>query len=90
MVFWESIAPSASRLILAQKAGMGSATPRPNRKLPLIDKFFLYCCRGAACLKEVADIFCVSVRTVNRIIINRTNYLYLVLDVQRAGAGKHA
>lgn len=44
-------------------------------------RFFLYCCRVAAGLKEkvLADIFKVSVSTVSRIIITWASYLYLVL-----------
>lgn len=84
--FWNSIAPSASRLVYwsrAQRATdvMALEKPSPNRKLQLVDELFLYCCRVAVGMKEkvIADIFGVSTTTVSRVIITWANYLYLVL-----------
>ncbi len=85
--FWKAIEPSASMLIYwskaqkkGQTAGMEAFQSHP-RSLPLIDEFFLYCCRVSAGLKEkmLADIFKVSLSTVSRIIITWANYLYLIL-----------
>ncbi|XP_051951555.1 uncharacterized protein LOC127621840 [Xyrauchen texanus] len=85
--FWKAIEPSASLLVYwsnALKKGQATAAEASHshhRSLPLIDEFFLYCCRVAAGLKEkvLADIFKVSVSTVSRIIITWASYLYLVL-----------
>ncbi|XP_062866443.1 uncharacterized protein LOC134329186 [Trichomycterus rosablanca] len=85
MLFWESVAPSASRIIYWTKAQREAyGTPSPHRKLPLIDECFLFLCRIAAGLKEqaLASIFKVSLSTVSRIIITWTSYLYLVLGSQ--------
>ncbi|XP_039518191.1 uncharacterized protein LOC120472185 [Pimephales promelas] len=84
--FWESVAPSASRLIYwsrAQRASdvMALEKPSPNRRLALMDELFLYCCRVAVGMKEkvIADIFGISLTTVSRIIITWANYLFIVL-----------
>ncbi|XP_056334598.1 uncharacterized protein LOC130245848 [Danio aesculapii] len=84
--FWESVAPSASRLVYWSKAQRDSGSadvdkPGSNRKLALVDELFLYCCRVAAGLKEkvIADIFGISTATVTKLIITWANYLYLVL-----------
>ncbi len=55
-------------------------SPSPARKIQLIDKLFIYCCRVAAGLREqvIADIFGVSVSTVSRTIITWANYLFFV------------
>lgn len=68
----------------AQRMGLltgPETTPSSNRKLHLIDKFLLYCCRVAVALKEkvLADIFRVRVPTVSRVVITWANLLYLVL-----------
>lgn len=84
-IFWESIEPSASNLVYwskAQRLGVEAAAgPSPNRRLQLIDEFFMYCCRVAAGLREkvLADIFSVSITTVSRVIITWANFLYLIL-----------
>ena len=47
----------------AQRIGQEAIpTPSPSRKIPVIDEFFIYCCRVATGLKEqvIADIFQVS------------------------------
>ncbi|XP_078029682.1 uncharacterized protein LOC144466498 [Epinephelus lanceolatus] len=85
MVFWESIHPSASRLVYwseAQKTAFGA--PSPHRKLPLIDECFMFFCRIAAGLKEkvLASIFNVSVSTVSQTILTWASYLYQVLGSQ--------
>ncbi|XP_076139561.1 uncharacterized protein LOC143122668 [Alosa pseudoharengus] len=85
--FWQAIEPSASVLVYwskAQKMGLEAAAqaePSPQRKLPLIDEFFLYCLRTAVGLKEkvLADMFGVSLSTVSRVVITWTNYLYQML-----------
>ena len=81
-VFWESIKPSAERLIYWTKAQRtANDDPSPCRKLPLIDEFFLFLCRIAAGLQEktLASIFKVSTSTVSRAILTWTSYLFLVL-----------
>ncbi len=85
--FWEAVQPSASMLghwSKAQKKGQTPAltSPGPERRLQLLDEFFLYCCRVAAGLKEkvLAEIFQVSVSTVYQIVITWANYLYLFLS----------
>ncbi|XDV26073.1 hypothetical protein PO909_029871 [Leuciscus waleckii] len=84
--FWESVAPSASRLVYwsrAQRASdvMALEKPSPNRRLALVDELFLYCCRVAVGMKEkvIADIFGISLSTVSTIIITWANYLFIVL-----------
>ncbi|XP_063052544.1 uncharacterized protein LOC134447152 isoform X1 [Engraulis encrasicolus] len=84
--FWEAIKPSATRLVYwskAQKKAQSSEplSPSPSRRLPLIDEFFLFCCRIAAGLPEkvLADLFEVSMSTVSRAVITWANYLYLIL-----------
>ena len=44
---------------------MGLEKPSPNRRLPLVDELFLYCCRVAIGMKEkvIADIFGISTTT---------------------------
>ncbi|XP_022540997.2 uncharacterized protein LOC111196133 [Astyanax mexicanus] len=82
MLFWESVAPSASRIVYWTKAQREAyGTPSPHRKLGLIDECFLFLCRIAAGLKEqaLASMFKVSLSTVSRIIITWTSYFYLVL-----------
>ncbi|XP_073697775.1 uncharacterized protein [Garra rufa] len=87
LAFWKAIEPSASTLVYwskAQKKGLTTeieASQGYHRSLPLIDEFFLYCCRVSAGLKEkvLADIFKISLSTVSRTIITWANYLYLIL-----------
>ncbi|KAJ3599090.1 hypothetical protein NHX12_033053 [Muraenolepis orangiensis] len=45
---------------------MALEKPSPNRRLQLVDEFFLYCCRVAVGMKEkvIADIFGISTTTV--------------------------
>ncbi|XP_077065770.1 uncharacterized protein LOC143718629 [Siphateles boraxobius] len=81
-VFWESVYPSASRLVYWSKAQRTAEdTPSPQRKLPLIDEFFMFLCRVAAGLQEktLSSIFEVSLSTVSRTILTWTSYLYQVL-----------
>lgn len=85
-IFWESIAPSASRLVYWSKAkrisdGNSENTPSPPRSMPLIDEFLMYCMRVAVGMKEqvIADIFQVSITTVSRVTITWANYLFFVL-----------
>ena len=84
-VFWESVCPSTQYIVYwskAQRIGQEAIpTPSPSRKIPVIDEFFIYCCRVATGLKEqvIADIFQVSTSTVSRCIITWANYLFLVL-----------
>ena len=84
-MFWESVCPSTQYILYwtkAQRIGPEAIlTPSPSRKIPVIDEFFIYCCRVAAGLKEqvIADIFQVSTSTVSRVIITWANYLFLVL-----------
>ncbi|KAI2650564.1 DNA transposase THAP9 [Labeo rohita] len=81
-VFWESVYPSASRLLYWSKAQRtAQETPSPQRKLPLIDELFMFLCRVAAGLleKTLSSIFEVSLSTVSRIILTWTSYLYQVL-----------
>ncbi|XP_076864345.1 uncharacterized protein LOC143516556 [Brachyhypopomus gauderio] len=85
MMFWGSVAPSASRIVYWTKAQREAyGTPSPHRKLGLIDECFLFLCRIAAGLKEqaLASMFKVSLSTVSRIIITWTSYFYLVLGSQ--------
>ncbi|KAK0148992.1 DNA transposase THAP9 [Merluccius polli] len=81
-VFWESVYPSASRLVYwsnAQRAA--EVMPSPQRKLELIDELFMFLCRIAAGLQErtLSSLFEVSVSTVSRVILTWTSYLYQVL-----------
>lgn len=85
--FWEAVQPSAAMLVYwskAQEKGQifTPASSTPVHSLPLMDEFFLYCCRVAAGLKEkvLADIFQIRVSTVSSIIITWANYLYLLLS----------
>lgn len=81
-VFWESVYPSASRLLYWSKAQRTDhETPSPQRKLQLIDELFMFLCRVAAGLQEktLSSIFEVSLSTVSRIILTWTSYLYQVL-----------
>ncbi|XP_030585679.1 uncharacterized protein LOC115780561 [Archocentrus centrarchus] len=84
-LFWESIEPSAFRIIYWTKAQREAyETPSPHHKLLLIDECFLFLCRIAAGLKEqaLASMFKVSLPTVSRVIITWTSYFYLVLGSQ--------
>lgn len=81
-VFWESVYPSASRLVYWSKAQRAAEViASPQRKLELIDELFMFLCRVAAGLqgKTLSSLFEVSVSTVSRIILTWTSYLYLVL-----------
>ncbi len=81
-IFWESVYPSASRILYWSKAQRTAEdTPSPQRKLPLIDELFMFLCRVAAGLQEktLSSIFEVSLSTVSRIILTWTSYLYQVL-----------
>ena len=83
--FWESVSPSASRLVYwsnAQK--VAAAAPSRQRKLNVIDECFMFFCRIAAGLKEqvLSSIFDVSVTTVNAVIKTWANYLYHILGSQ--------
>uniref|UniRef100_A0AAV2LLY8 DDE Tnp4 domain-containing protein n=1 Tax=Knipowitschia caucasica TaxID=637954 RepID=A0AAV2LLY8_KNICA len=85
-IFWESIAPSASRLVYwtrAQKIGDKEvAEPSPARRMPLIDEFLMYSFRVAVGMKEqlIADMFKVSISTVSRVTITWANYLFIVFS----------
>ncbi|KAF1373313.1 hypothetical protein PFLUV_G00259240 [Perca fluviatilis] len=87
-IFWESIAPSASRLLSwteAQRIGEGSgdllASPSPPSTLPLIDEFLIYCMQVAVGAKEqvIADTFRIRLTAVSRVTITWANYLYFLL-----------
>lgn len=81
-VFWESVYPSASRLVYWSKAQQAARViPSPQQKLELIDELFMSLCRVAAGLQEktLSSLFEVSVSTVSRIILTWTSYLYQVL-----------
>ena len=83
-IFWESIAPSASRLAYWSKAkriGESDMGPSPSRRMALIDEFLIYSMRVAVGMKEqlIADMFEVSVATVSRVTITWANYLFLML-----------
>ncbi|KAI7802685.1 hypothetical protein IRJ41_017133 [Triplophysa rosa] len=71
-VFWRSIEPSASKIVFKLS---------PQRKMQLIDEFFMFCLRVTVGLRErvLAEIFGVSTSTVSRTLITWSNYLYLVL-----------
>lgn len=85
-IFWESIAPSASRLVYwtkAQRIGNEICPePSPPRSMPLIDEFLMYSFRVAVGMKEqlIADMFNVSIATVSRVTITWANYLFIVLS----------
>ena len=81
-VFWESVYPSASKLVYWSKAQRAAEVmPSPPRKLELIDELFMFLCRVAAGLQEktLSSLFEVSVSSVSRIILTWTSYLYQVL-----------
>ncbi|KAK2820266.1 hypothetical protein Q5P01_023225 [Channa striata] len=75
-IFWESINPSASRLVHWTKA------KRMARSMPLIDEFLMYCMRVAVGMKEqlIADMFNVSIAAVSRVTITWANYLFIILS----------
>uniref|UniRef100_A0A8C6UDS4 THAP-type domain-containing protein n=1 Tax=Neogobius melanostomus TaxID=47308 RepID=A0A8C6UDS4_9GOBI len=85
-IFWESIAPSASRLeywTRAQNIGdKACATPSPARSMPMIDEFLMYSFRVAVGMEEllIADMFQVSVATVSRVTITWANYLFIMFS----------
>ncbi|XP_043967671.1 uncharacterized protein LOC122828302 [Gambusia affinis] len=85
-IFWESIEPSASLLVYwtrAQKLGEEAcAEASPARCMPLIDEFLMYSFRVAVGMKEqlIADMFQVSIATVNRVTITWANYLFIVFS----------
>ncbi|XP_078804244.1 uncharacterized protein LOC144992347 [Oryzias latipes] len=85
-IFWESIAPSAHRLVYwtkAQRAGEECCEePSPPRIMPLIDEFLMYSMRVAVGMKEqlIADMFNVSVARVSRVTITWANYLFMMLS----------
>uniref|UniRef100_A0A146MVL5 THAP domain-containing protein n=1 Tax=Fundulus heteroclitus TaxID=8078 RepID=A0A146MVL5_FUNHE len=81
-LFWESVYPSASRLIYWSEAQRAAeVTASPQRKLELIDELFMFLCHVAAGLQEMtlSSLFEVSVSTVSRILLTWTSYLYQVL-----------
>ncbi|XP_034555423.1 uncharacterized protein si:cabz01071907.1 [Notolabrus celidotus] len=81
-VFWESVYPSASRLVKCSEALQAAhGTPSPQPELPLIDELFMFLCRVAAGIQErtLSSIFDVSVSSVRHIIVSWTRYLYLIL-----------
>ncbi|KAL7881659.1 hypothetical protein AOLI_G00085070 [Acnodon oligacanthus] len=86
MLFWESVALSASRIIYWNKAQREAyETLSPLRKLPVIEECFLFICRIASRLKEqaLASVFKVSFSAVSHIIITTwASYFYLVLGFQ--------
>ncbi|KAL7870462.1 hypothetical protein SRHO_G00079590 [Serrasalmus rhombeus] len=85
MLFWESVALSASRIIYWTKAQREAyGTLSPHRKLPINDECFLFLCRIVGGLKEkaLASVFKVSLSTVSRIITTWMSYCYLVLGSQ--------
>ncbi|CAL9683874.1 unnamed protein product [Knipowitschia caucasica] len=85
-IFWESIAPSASRLVYWTRAQIIGdkevAEPSPARRMPLIDEFLMYSFRVAVGMKEqlIADMFKVSISTVSRVTITWANYLFIVFS----------
>lgn len=85
-IFWESIAPSASRLVYWTKAKRigdeACPEPSPPRIMPLIDECLMYSFRVAVGMKEqlIADMFNVSIATVSRVTITWANYLFIVLS----------
>ncbi|XP_013881477.1 uncharacterized protein LOC106530414 [Austrofundulus limnaeus] len=85
-IFWESIAPSASRIAYwtrARRLGEEAfAEPSPACYMPLIDEFLMYSFRVAVGMKEqlIADMFQVSVATVSRVTVTWANYLYIVFS----------
>ncbi|XP_014823234.1 PREDICTED: uncharacterized protein LOC106903763 [Poecilia mexicana] len=85
-IFWESIEPSASRLVYwtrAQELGEEAcAEASPDRSMPLIDEFLMYSFRVAVGMKEqlIADMFQVSIDTVCRVTITWANYLFIMLS----------
>lgn len=88
-IFWDAIAPSASRLVYWSKAKRISEgtseniSPSPPRSMPLIDEFLIYCMRVAVGMKEqvIADMFQISVTTVSRVTITWANYLFFILGM---------
>ncbi|XP_077421168.1 uncharacterized protein LOC144051704 [Vanacampus margaritifer] len=86
-IFWEHIAPSASRLTYwseAKRVGedaTGDVTASSSRNLPLIDEFLMYCMRVAVGMKEqlMADMFQTSVAIVSQVTITWANYLFSIL-----------
>lgn len=86
-IFWEHIAPSASRLIYWSKAkrmgeeAIDDSGPSPSRSMPLINEFLMYSMRIAVGMKEqlIADMFQTSVATVSRVTITWANYLFFIL-----------
>ncbi|CAL9702147.1 unnamed protein product [Knipowitschia caucasica] len=84
IAFWETLQPSASRMVYWTRAQSTAQGPALQRKLPLIDECFLFLCRIAAGLKEkvLASIFDISVSTVSRVVITWANYLFQVLGAE--------
>lgn len=84
-VFWESVCSSTQYIVywtMAQRIREEAfLTLSPARNIPVIDEFFIYCCRVAAGLKEqvITNIFQTPVSTVSCTIITWANYLFLVL-----------
>ena len=76
-IFWESIAPSAHRLVYwtkAKRAGEeGCQDPSPPRSMPLIDKFLMYS------MQVAVGMFDVSIARVSRVTITWANYLQMML-----------
>ncbi|XP_027899825.1 uncharacterized protein LOC114161015 [Xiphophorus couchianus] len=95
-IFWESFAPSASRLVYwtrAQKCLLSlhmlplpgeeaCAEASPARCVPLIDEFLMYSFRVAVGMKEqlIADMFQVSIATVSRVTSTWAHYLFIVFS----------
>ncbi|XP_061564142.1 uncharacterized protein LOC133419145 [Cololabis saira] len=88
-VFWKCVEPSASMIEFWSKAniigntalGKDAVRPSRERKLPLVDEFFMFCLHVAVGMREqvLSGMFGVSTSTVNRILIIWSNYLYHVL-----------
>ncbi|XP_017290459.1 uncharacterized protein LOC108247086 [Kryptolebias marmoratus] len=84
-VFWTAIEPTASRLVYWSRSGLvkeeDDFDSRLQRKLPLIDEFFMFCMHLSLGQKEgvLARTFGLSLTRVNQILITWANYLYLLL-----------
>ena len=81
--FFNYIQPTADKMTRLYYIPVEGATPRASsqRSLPLIDEFFLFCCRIRLGLLEddLSVRFGISTATVSRLIISWANFLYFVL-----------
>ncbi|XP_063073961.1 uncharacterized protein LOC134464447 [Engraulis encrasicolus] len=86
-VFWEHVAPSASRLVYWCKArrigaeAFAAVGPNPSHGMPLLSEFLIYSMRVAVGMKEqvIADMFQTSAATVNQLTTTWAHYLFFVL-----------